>query len=111
MAARQPQTTGVPPVEATSDPGRTAELEAENAALKIANAALHDDAKRAGEPRGSRAVWLVTYPAISVFEKRDGVLAAEPIVLKRGDVLPPDCEWHAEFLASIGHIASVTVPA
>jgi hypothetical protein len=98
-------------------------LEARIAALEAENAVLRDAADVPAAPTGeTRLVWVVTYPRISVqpqgadgeplkVKDGDGERNADPIILDKGAILPPECEWQAEQLKSFGHVTGLSVRA
>jgi hypothetical protein len=93
---------------AADQDARIAALEADNTALQQRLAA----AEEAARPKGNRLSWVVIYPAISLQRKDDdGQPVGDPVILNRGDTLPPDLEDQGPFLRSIGHVTALQVPA
>jgi len=85
-----------------------ADLDAANARIAELESALAEKAA----PTGTRLAWIVTYPAISVQPKdTDGGLIGDQVVIKQGEQLPPECEWAAPFLRTVGHVTAVQVAA
>lgn len=93
-----------------------AQAAAEIAELKAQNEALQrklDAAQAKVKPsREGRLSWIVTYPAISLQPKdADGKPVGDPVILNRGETLPPELEDQGPFLKSIGHVTALQVPA
>jgi hypothetical protein len=102
--------------EPKPDAAKESDAAAQIAALQAQNEALQrklDAAQAKARPsREGRPGWIVTYPAISLQPTDgDGKPVGDPVIINRGETLPPEFEAQGPFLRSIGHVTALQVPA